>query len=565
MTYSFMTLTEGGINMHLKKIIAVTLMLMLAVSSFVFAGELSVAVNERILSAEGNCGNGNENVSILVLPSDVTPELLDSLEGDLLSKVIYMGRAVLNNGVLEESIPLPERMETGSYTLYVIGNTEISEKEFSFKNPDDIKRLVELIQGTDDEEEFFESVVSSSADLGIRADEFKEITGKTERKALMTAIQENMKLQEGTPSEKFRNAFYIIVTEYLLEGEYNGEMLKAYSRNYFKNAGIDEAYINLIIEESLEDELAEKMENQKYEGIADIEEKLMLNSFLVRFAAGETKGIRFSVYEDYGREKLGLSKSIFGGYSEQAVIDKFTTNKFSDITGFENEIKKAVNALKNASGSTGGGGGGGGGGVSSGKIEYTPKEPVKEDKEEIKEEKVSFADMADYSWAKSQVELLAEKGIISKAKDGRFRPADFITREEFVKMLVTALDVKAEGDISFADVTEDMWCYSYIKAGYAAGLIKGISAESFGRGKNITRQDIAVILERAISKYKIETAKVNQAKNFIDENEISDYAGEAVKLMGEYGIINGYEDGSFRPSGFATRAETAVLISQIIK
>ena len=113
------------------------------------------------------------------------------------------------------------------------------------------------------------------------------------------------------------------------------------------------------------------------------------------------------------------------------------------------------------------------------------------------------------------------------------------------------------------DVPEDAWYYESVCAAFDNGVITGISDELFGAGMNITRQDIAVISQRAIEKAGKNKPNDNEYKDFSDKDSISDYALDAVIALMKNGIINGYDDGSFIPLGYATRAETAVIIYNI--
>ena len=79
----------------------------------------------------------------------------------------------------------------------------------------------------------------------------------------------------------------------------------------------------------------------------------------------------------------------------------------------------------------------------------------------------------------------------------------------------------------------------------------------FGTGLEITRQDAAVMLARAIG-------AENGEGSFSDDSEIADYAKGSVYALKDKGIISGREDGSFDPYGKCTRAECAVMISKAI-
>ena len=54
-------------------------------------------------------------------------------------------------------------------------------------------------------------------------------------------------------------------------------------------------------------------------------------------------------------------------------------------------------------------------------------------------------------------------------------------------------------------------------------------------------------------------------REFNDWDDISDYAKNAVNVLTIQGILNGYEDGAFKPMGQATRAEFAAVLRRFIE
>jgi hypothetical protein len=136
---------------------------------------------------------------------------------------------------------------------------------------------------------------------------------------------------------------------------------------------------------------------------------------------------------------------------------------------------------------------------------------------------------------------------------------DKITREEFIKLVIGVLNENtAEGTAYFTDVSNDAWYSRYVNKAFEIGIVNGLGDGSFGVGQNITRQDISAILYNAL-KYKAIKTQMGELR-FTDNDNISDYAKEAVSVLSEMGVINGYEDGSFQPRASATRAEAAQLI-----
>ena len=174
-----------------------------------------------------------------------------------------------------------------------------------------------------------------------------------------------------------------------------------------------------------------------------------------------------------------------------------------------------------------------------------------------------FTDVPSNHWANAPVEYLAKAGVVSGKGDGKFDPESTVTREEFVKMIVGAFGIEANGGvIDFADVPASHWAYEYIKTAYANDIVKGISWDKFGVGSPITRQDMAVILMRIVNAKGIELT--GNASSFKDDNLIADYAKESVMELVAGGVINGYNDYTFRPEGPLTRAEAAKVIYALI-
>ena len=208
--------------------------------------------------------------------------------------------------------------------------------------------------------------------------------------------------------------------------------------------------------------------------------------------------------------------------------------------------------------SYGGGGGGKGGGKGSGGTTVAPPKntttvpPVKDDNK-------IFNDMDETHWANTYVVSLVEKNIISKAEN--FRPEDNVTREEFLKLLLCAMKADVVNEkVVFADTAEGEWYYPYVATGLKMGIITGIDDETFGIGMPVKRQDMAVMAKRALSAAGKASVGMDISK-YIDKDDISDYAKEAVGCLTELNVMSGSDDGLFRPNNNATRAEASKIIS----
>lgn len=171
----------------------------------------------------------------------------------------------------------------------------------------------------------------------------------------------------------------------------------------------------------------------------------------------------------------------------------------------------------------------------------------------------TFHDVPKESWSYEYVEILAEKGIVS-GYNGAFYPNESVTREEFVKMLLGALEIEAtETETNFNDVNTDEWYAPYVATAAKAGIVSGIGDEMFGVGQTITREDMAVMVGRALERSG-KNLPTGIAKEFKDSEMISDYAKESVDTLTRADIISGDENNQFNPQDDLTREQAAKII-----
>lgn len=169
-----------------------------------------------------------------------------------------------------------------------------------------------------------------------------------------------------------------------------------------------------------------------------------------------------------------------------------------------------------------------------------------------------FSDILNH-WAKSDIEKMCGLKIINGFEDGTFRPDNYVSRAEFVKMLTAILDIKPESGDIFDDVKSSDWYAPYIAAAYNNNIIKGLTKTSFAPNEKISRQDAVTVVYRAVSEILKDDAS---SVNFGDENDTADYANEAVKALSANGLISG-SDGKFYPLNNMTRAEAASFLLRV--
>lgn len=177
-----------------------------------------------------------------------------------------------------------------------------------------------------------------------------------------------------------------------------------------------------------------------------------------------------------------------------------------------------------------------------------------------------FTDVAEDAWYHDYVYDLVYRGVVNGMTATTYEPEGKLTRAQFVKLLACSLE-EAETLKTYEDQhpfkdSEGHWAEAYIAWAKDKGIVEGVSTTEFDPEAPITREQMATIFGRYALKQGIELPKSdNAAGSFPDADKISEYAREFVELMRIAGILNGYEDGTFRPQGNATRAEAAKLFS----
>jgi len=169
-------------------------------------------------------------------------------------------------------------------------------------------------------------------------------------------------------------------------------------------------------------------------------------------------------------------------------------------------------------------------------------------------------DLQDH-WAEKQISYWLEKGVIKGYPDGSFAPDNYITRAEFITMTNSIFGFQAQKDVSFSDVSASDWFYREIAKATAAGYLKGYKDNTVRPEQQITREEVAVLLCRLAS---LNTADSNApAPSFSDAAAISSWAKPSIATAVKHRLMKGYPDGTFRPKGFATRAEALVALDKV--
>ncbi|MBQ6698656.1 MAG: S-layer homology domain-containing protein [Oscillospiraceae bacterium] len=262
---------------------------------------------------------------------------------------------------------------------------------------------------------------------------------------------------------------------------------------------------------------------------------------------------------------------------------------------------------------TSGGGGGGGGAAPETSDKTNNDETDTSDESLLLEEKVpstgeadevengnvpQFVDLDNHAWAADAINSLADEGIIKGTSENTFSPANNITRADFALLLVRAFKLSSDDTENFADVSASDYFASELAVARNTGIVNGIGDNKYAPRNTITRQDMMVIVYRALQAFLREEGGPSNdggrkmtdvsdsnnvalgslslatldsslpegasAEQYPDYDTIAPYAQDAVSALIGAGLVNG-KNGHIAPTDYTTRAEVSVLVKRILE
>ncbi|NOU91961.1 hypothetical protein GC093_01750 [Paenibacillus sp. LMG 31456] len=180
--------------------------------------------------------------------------------------------------------------------------------------------------------------------------------------------------------------------------------------------------------------------------------------------------------------------------------------------------------------------------------------------------KVTFADVESTQWYAEAVDFVTARQFFSGVSDGKFAPNMAMTRAMFAMVIanIVGADLSSYKTSEFTDVDINAW---YGKAtAWAADkkIVSGVSNGRFDPDAQITREQMAVMLNNYIKYKGIKLASKSQP-DFADASVVSDWAKDAVTQIQSYGIISGVGENTFAPKANADRASVATIFTNFIK
>lgn len=164
----------------------------------------------------------------------------------------------------------------------------------------------------------------------------------------------------------------------------------------------------------------------------------------------------------------------------------------------------------------------------------------------------TFGDVSSTNVHAPSIETVVDTGVAETCGTSRYCPAGKVSRGEFAGMLVRALDLPAPtGTGTFDDVgaaeRDD------VESLYEAGLTEGCTTSSFCPDRNLTREQMATFLTRALELEPVDSSPFGDIQ--------PTHAG-SIGALYDAGIVTGCTTSSYCPTRQVTRAQTASMLAR---
>ena len=178
-----------------------------------------------------------------------------------------------------------------------------------------------------------------------------------------------------------------------------------------------------------------------------------------------------------------------------------------------------------------------------------------------------FTDTVNH-WAKSDIDFVASRNLLTGTGDATFSPDSTITRGMFVTALgrLSGIDPAAYPSSSrFSDVPATAYYAPFVEWAASKEIVNGTGAASFEPDRPVTREEMAVIMQRYAGKLGYTLPKEREAEIFTDNATITSDMKDAVQAMQQAGVMNGKGGRLFAPKDTATRAEAAAVLRRFVE
>jgi len=177
-----------------------------------------------------------------------------------------------------------------------------------------------------------------------------------------------------------------------------------------------------------------------------------------------------------------------------------------------------------------------------------------------------YLDVDQSLWYHEFIDYVIENGIMVGTGTNTFEPAANLSRAMMVRIFYNIEGQPATtGAVTFTDVSQGDWYYDAVAWASANDIVTGYGATAFGPNDNVTREQMVTMLYRYARYKSYDTSSRGDLSAFVDRDSVSDWAMDAMQWAVGTALVNGRDATHLAPTGTATRAEVATIMTKYCK
>ncbi len=168
-------------------------------------------------------------------------------------------------------------------------------------------------------------------------------------------------------------------------------------------------------------------------------------------------------------------------------------------------------------------------------------------------------------WYYNAVEYVWKNGLMNGSSATTFEPNTDMSRAMFITVLGRLCNAESDVKDTFPDTNKNTWYSQYVGWASETGIMKGDDKGNFRPNASITRQEAAVCVSRLMDYLDVMFDYTDLSPDAYNDNDsiAKSWALEHVDSLSRYGIIEGDNNGNFKPKDKLDRAQGATILMRL--
>ena len=179
------------------------------------------------------------------------------------------------------------------------------------------------------------------------------------------------------------------------------------------------------------------------------------------------------------------------------------------------------------------------------------------------EGELPFTDVGPKKWFYDEVKYVYDNGLMNGVSSTIFEPNSSLSRAMFITILGRLANADKSETDKFSDIKHNSWYSGYVGWAVDAGVVNGYTDGTFRPDKPLSREEMAVAVDRFINYLDCRLTSRGGMWLFNDQDKVAKWAVDSLAVLRNSGVVEGDQSGNFNPKKSITRAEAATIVMKL--